>query len=180
MAHLIKARDISLFASKSLNTETDPWSKHRSTTLQGHVEKKFQNGNKRELSDFGRMATAEFKKQLEKAKGKLGAMRAGVYKLMWNAIFDKLTGEHPYQSFGDVIEGYPFTTRITNRTILYSRWGCFFPSSSKASSLFELKELELVNIISLQNSQQCTRLFSAHSYYLPRDFCPSPRFFMFR
>ena len=113
MAHLIKARDISLFASKSLNTETDPWSKHRSTTFQGHVEKKFQNGNKRELSDFGRMATAEFKKQLEKAKGELGAMRAGVYKLIWNAIFDMLTGEHPYQSFGDVIEGYPFTTRIT-------------------------------------------------------------------
>ena len=82
------------------------------------------------------MATAEFKKQLEKAKGELGAMRAGVYKLIWNAIFDMLTGEHPYQSFGDVIEGYPFTTRITlflrmQPYDLVITMGMFFPELVK-------------------------------------------------
>lgn len=48
------------------------------------------------------MATAEFTK--------------ASYKLIWNAIFEKLIGEHPYQSFGDVnLKGLPF--HHTNRII---------------------------------------------------------------
>ena len=48
------------------------------------------------------MATAEFAK--------------ASYKLIWNAIFEKLIGEHPYQSFGDVnLKGLPF--HHTNRII---------------------------------------------------------------
>ena len=120
MADLIKARDISLFASKSLETVTDPRSKRCSTIFQGHSEKKFPNGYKRELSNFGRMATAEFKKQLEKAKGEIGAMGAGMYKLIWTVIFDKLIGKHPDHSFDDVnSKGLPF--HHTNHNISANR-----------------------------------------------------------
>ena len=51
--HLIDDQDVSLYASKSNDTETDPRSKRCSTTFQGHVEKKFPKGYQSDLSDFG-------------------------------------------------------------------------------------------------------------------------------
>jgi hypothetical protein len=42
--HLIDDQDVSLYASKTNDTETDPRSKRCSMTFQGHVEKKFTKG----------------------------------------------------------------------------------------------------------------------------------------
>ena len=61
-------------------------------------------------------ATAKFKEQLNKVKDELGAMRAGMYMLVWNAVLTKLMGDHPDQSFDDVdSKGLPF--RYTNRIV---------------------------------------------------------------
>jgi hypothetical protein len=73
------------------------------------IEKKFSKGYQCTLSNFGKKATSEFKEQLNKVKDKLGAMRTGMYMLVWNPILAKLTGKHPDQSFDDVeSKGPPF------------------------------------------------------------------------
>ena len=81
--YLTEARDISLYASKSHDTKTDTRSKRCGTTFQGRIEKNFLKGYQRDLSDFGKQATAKFKEQLNKVKAELDAMRVGMCMLVW-------------------------------------------------------------------------------------------------
>ena len=82
-----------MYAANSNDTKTDP----------SHVEKKFPKRLRQ------KKATAKFKEQLNKVKDDLGAMRAGMYMLVWNAVLTKLMGEHPDQSFDYVdSKGLPF------------------------------------------------------------------------
>jgi hypothetical protein len=98
-----------LYASNNNYTETEPQSKDCSTIFQGHVEKRFTKDNQRKLSDFCKKSTAEFKEQLNKVKDKLGAIQAGMYMLVWNAILAQLMGQRIDQGFDDVdLKGLPF------------------------------------------------------------------------
>ncbi len=90
--HLIDAQDVSLYASNSNDTKTDPRSKRCGTTFQGHVEKKFPKGYERDLSEPEKGHC-----EVQGAIDELGAMRAGMYMLVWNAVLTKLMGDHPDQ-----------------------------------------------------------------------------------
>ena len=96
-------------------------------------------------------------------------MRVGVYMLVWNAILAKLMDEQPDQSFDDInLKGLPFhhTNHIVSTHgqpyILILTMRLFWLERVGGKIVICTKErLELVNMISLQNSWHSTQPFSS-------------------